>query len=146
LTKPKVKSPRPKKEPEYEKRWCGHRTKCYVWIKCTNEKGYGRKWYRGKTRKAHRVYFEVEHGVELAPHEQLDHLCENESCVRPSHLEVVDNLTNQKRKSTLKITPESVAQIVALKGQQSQQKIADRFGISRRYVRNIHAGLVAEWP
>lgn len=134
------------KPSEYEKRWAGHRTKCWFWLLSTNEKGYGLKSYKGKTRKAHRVYFEVHHGVKLAPHEQLDHLCENESCVNPAHLEIVDNLTNQKRKSTLKISPEKVAAIIALKGQLSQQKIADKFKLSRRYVREIHQGLVAEWP
>lgn len=130
---------------EYEKRWCGYRTKCYVWVKSKNEKGYGHKWHRGKSRKAHRVYFELHHGVELASHEQLDHLCENESCVRPEHLEVVDNLTNQRRKSTMKMTKVMTEQIKALKGVLAQQKIADQFGISRRYVRDIHAGRTPEW-
>lgn len=131
------------KKSEFEKRWAGYRTKCWMWQLCCNERGYGRKHHRGKTRKAHRVYFELRHGVELTPEEQLDHKCRNIKCVNPDHLEIVTNLENQKRRA--RITPEVAEQIISLKGKMSQEKIAEMFGFSRRYIRDIHAGRLAEW-
>lgn len=125
-------------KPDYEVRNCGYDSECWVWLKWKSKKGYGKKWYEGRNRWAHRVYFEREFNVSLTPEEQLDHKCENESCVNPYHLEVVDNLENQKRRARL--SDAIAAEIRALRGKLSQQKIADRFNISRRYVRDIHAG------
>lgn len=130
-------------EPDFEVRDCGYSTECWVWLKWKSSKGYGKTSFDGRKRWAHRVYFELFNNVELDSHEQLDHKCENESCVNPDHLEVVDNLENQKRRARL--TQAMASEIRALQGKLSQQKIAERFGISRRYVRDIHAGRIAEW-
>lgn len=130
-------------EYEFEVRDCGYDTECWVWLKATNEKGYGRTSHEGKTRRAHRVYYELIRDIRLRPEEQLDHLCENESCVNPDHMEIVNNLENQKRRASM--TKGNAERIIALKGQLSQEKLAEMFGISRRYVRDIQAGRIAEW-
>lgn len=122
---------------------CGFETECWVWLKWKSPKGYGKTSYDGKKRWAHRVYYELVEGVELSPEQHLDHKCENESCVNPNHLEIVNNLENQKRRA--KMTEAIAKEIKALRGKLSQQKIAERFGISRRYVRDIHDGRIAEW-
>lgn len=115
---------------------------CWIWQKWIEKKGrgkgYGRKKYLGRNYRAHRLYYERHHDVELLKDTQLDHLCQNRACVNPDHLEPVTHRENQDRRS--KFSWEEAAAVRALKGKLSQQKIADQFGISRRYVRDILEG------
>lgn len=128
---------------DFEVRDCGYKTECWVWLRWKNKKGYGKTSLDGKTRWAHRVYYELIKGVELTRGKQLDHMCENESCVNPDHLRIVTNLQNQKYRA--KMTEKVAKEIKALKGKLSERKIAAKYGISRRYVRDIQAGRIAEW-
>lgn len=64
---------------------------CWLWLG-GRHKGYGR--YRN--RQAHRVSWESEHGP-IPEAIQLDHLCRNRACVRPSHLEPVTGSENLLR-------------------------------------------------
>jgi hypothetical protein len=45
---------------------------------------------------AHRFSYELEHGP-IPAGKQLDHLCENKSCVSPAHLEPVTIKENSRR-------------------------------------------------
>jgi hypothetical protein len=67
---------------------------CWEWVGCINKKGYGQLRAAGKTRLAHRFYYEQTNGP-AGP--ELDHLCRNRSCVNPAHLEPVSHLTNIRR-------------------------------------------------
>lgn len=67
---------------------------CWLWTGHVSGKGlYGRVSLMEKSYSAHRVIYE--HLVGPIPGEsQLDHLCRENRCVNPGHLEVVDNRTN----------------------------------------------------
>ena len=60
---------------------------CWEW-KQPLDSGYGRFWLNGKTALAHRVSYELYVG-EIPEGKQIDHLCRNRSCVKPTHLEPV---------------------------------------------------------
>lgn len=122
---------------EYRVEDRGHNTPCWIWQKWKNDKGYGSKFYKGKTRRAHRVYYEMKHGT-IPEGMHLDHLCTQPSCVRPSHLEPVTNPENQRRRA--RFTQEMANELRALRPKMSQTALAERFGISRRYVRDILEG------
>lgn len=73
---------------------------CWLWLGPVNRAGYGlisvkigRNWRRVR---AHRVSLQIA-GIELPEGLMPDHLCRVRNCVRPSHLEVVDNRTNTLR-------------------------------------------------
>jgi hypothetical protein len=68
---------------------------CWLWTGALSD-GYGSVGYKGKTRKAYRVAFELSGGT--IPHGlELDHLCRNRRCVRPNHLEPVTKAENMRR-------------------------------------------------
>lgn len=75
---------------------------CWEWTGARNYKGYGHFTFREAGRKTgrsgHRLVWE--HFVApLTPGMELDHLCKNRGCVRPSHLEEVTPTENKRRSS-----------------------------------------------
>lgn len=69
---------------------------CWEWTGARNERGYSNVWVNGKCRRAYRVYYELVVG-EIEAGYELDHLCENTACIRPSHLEPVSHRENITR-------------------------------------------------
>lgn len=74
----------------------GHEGGCWVWEGRRSWNGYGRFFYCGTERAAHRVLYELIVGPIPDGH-QLDHKCRNRSCVRPSHMEPVTPQVNTHR-------------------------------------------------
>jgi hypothetical protein len=75
---------------------------CWRWLGQTNQWGYGhfRRTLgpgRYRTVKAHRFAYELAVGP-IPAGLTLDHLCGNQSCVRPDHLEPVTNAENLRRR------------------------------------------------
>lgn len=68
---------------------------CWVW-KGTTTVGYGKFWFQGCMQCTHRVILTIL-GITIAPHQQVDHLCRNRRCIRPSHLELVTTAENTYR-------------------------------------------------
>lgn len=72
---------------------------CWTWTGCKNSRGYGCVQFNGKVQLAHRVAYEVTHGV-IPDGLQIDHLCVNELCCNPAHLQAVTGKTNVERSYT----------------------------------------------
>ena len=69
---------------------------CWEWTAALNSngpRGYGVFWHRGRLVVAHRVAYEMVYGP-IPDGLQIDHLCRNRRCVKPSHLEVVTQREN----------------------------------------------------
>lgn len=86
-------------------------TGCWLWTGYTDRDGYGLfALAPGKTLRAHRFAFQLEHGADKLPKgEPLDHLCHDPKtcaggpacphrpCVRPSHLKLTTIRENSSR-------------------------------------------------
>ena len=77
-------------------------TGCWEWQGVLSHHGYGRPWFEGRRQFAHRVFFEAVRGP-IPDGLQLDHLCKNRRCVRPSHLEAVSAAENIARSSGVQV-------------------------------------------
>lgn len=69
---------------------------CWEWRGATNGRGYGQFWNGERLMPAHRFLYElfikkIENDLEP------DHLCRNQRCVNPSHLEAVTHRENLRR-------------------------------------------------
>lgn len=58
---------------------------CWEWTANRPGGRYGYMYFRGKEALAHRLLFQILHGV-LERHEVVMHTCDNVACVRPDHL------------------------------------------------------------
>lgn len=78
---------------------------CHVWNGAKTDKGYGLIEVSGKTRRAHRVAYEVYKGV-IPAGMLILHRCDNPSCVNPEHLRVgtqADNMQEMVSKGRQRI-------------------------------------------
>lgn len=67
-------------------------TGCQEWIGAVSPRGYGRVALGGRggpQRFAHRVAYEIAHGIVLDPWVPIHHTCGNTICVNPEHLQAV---------------------------------------------------------
>ena len=56
---------------------------CWVWTACL-EQGYGRIWFEGSPKRAHRVAWEITHGS-IPEGMCVCHKCDNPPCCNPNH-------------------------------------------------------------
>ncbi len=72
-------------------------TRCWVWTASTSEFGYGVTHDAdGRTILAHRLSYQLEHGVTLASEICILHRCDNPPCVSPEHLFEGDRVINNE--------------------------------------------------
>lgn len=69
---------------------------CWPWLGSKTKKGYGRCDVDGQRTTAHRAMLIALRGP-IPDDWDVDHLCFNPSCVRPSHLEAVTRQENLRR-------------------------------------------------
>lgn len=114
-------------------------TGCWNWVGA-HVKGYGVRRVNGKQVHVFVWLYEALHGA-IASGLQLDHLCRNTYCVNPAHLEPVTPAENVRRRSTTKLTHETVREMRALRAAGWQQKrLAARFGVSQQAVSKVCRG------
>lgn len=78
----------------------GEGDECWEWRGSMYRDGYGRWRAGGRSRAAHIVSWESVFGP-VPEGLDLDHLCRNRGCVRPSHLEPVTRQVNLLRGRTI---------------------------------------------
>lgn len=126
---------------------------CWEWQGSNTKSGYGRVWVDTGHIYAHRVSWELTHGI--SPRGHVLHRCDNPICVRPEHLFVGSDLDNVRdaiskgrfkfldpRKGTehhnAKITDKQVREIRQLRNQGiSCRAVGAMFNISGTMVSNI---------
>lgn len=69
--------------------------KCWIWKGYKDPNGYGQIRVAGRTLWVHRVTYACYYGE--VPAMQLDHKCNNPSCVNPKHLKPVTISANVAR-------------------------------------------------
>lgn len=73
------------------------------WIYCGNidrrgtKNEYGRFWFMEKSVMAHRFSYEFIGDKTIPEGYQVDHLCKNQLCVNPNHLQAVSQKENSNR-------------------------------------------------
>jgi hypothetical protein len=119
---------------------------CWLWTGGATPSGHGHFWLRGKTKKAHRISYELKCGP-VEDGKIICHKCDVPSCVNPDHLFVgspADNSRDMVAKArqkkgvdvnTAKITPDAVRHIRAKV--LTSREYCDLYGINYRSVWNI---------
>lgn len=70
---------------------------CWIWQATADRHGYGHIWLNGKLVYAHRFAYALAHG-ECASDLEIDHMCHNQRCVNPAHLQPVTHQQNCENK------------------------------------------------
>ncbi|MFC9935346.1 HNH endonuclease [Glutamicibacter sp. NPDC127525] len=90
----------------------GHDGQCWEWVGIKDEDGYGKFSDQRKKFRAHRWAWMHLVDSNLERETELDHICMNVSCVRPSHLQSVKRSEHvgisTKQQALLKTNEDSI--------------------------------------
>lgn len=131
---------------------------CWEWTRVRNQHGYGQLRVAGRMVYAHRLAYEL--GVGQIPDGMhVLHQCDNPRCINPAHLSVGTHSQNMRECSergrakipkpvklgedngASKLREGDVRSIRRLLGKgDTQQSIAERFGVTQRTISNIKLG------
>lgn len=131
---------------------------CWVWTGCRSRLGYGQVRWRGRTRFAHRVAWEIAFGFSPPRRHRgrrravIMHRCDNPPCVRPEHLALGTQWENirgavERGRMTGAKRPRSKLSVAdrdtirsALAAGATQSSLALRFGVSQPVISWIANG------
>lgn len=125
---------------------------CVPWPFSIQPNGYGFLSFEGRSFYSHRFMCALAHGLPPTPKHHAAHSCHNRACINPRHLSwktLSENMLDRRDNGTAnnpwwgkdgKLTVEQAAEILALKGADTQARIAARFGITESNVRKIQTG------
>lgn len=78
---------------------------CWEWIGSKKSFGYGQITIQYRNYSAHRVAYELYHGITLNSNQHILHSCDNPSCVNPNHLHIGTHADNMREKVERKRHP-----------------------------------------
>lgn len=118
-------------------------TGCWEWEKFRTTKGYA-------GCHAHRLYWERANGP-IPEGFHVHHLCRNPPCVNPAHLEAVPNGSHiafhqQEAKRVLTFDDAREIRRLGANPAISATELAERYGVSRRHIADIWAGVRFKEP
>jgi hypothetical protein len=127
---------------------------CLAWPYGQNGKGYGLVRIDGKKFVVSRYVCELVNGPSPTPEHEAAHSCGkgHEGCIAPGHLSWKTHAENEadklshgtrlrgERHSRAKLTEAEARQILAMKGMESQYKLAKRFMVSQTTISEIQTG------
>jgi hypothetical protein len=120
-------------------------TTCIEHTGCKTKGGYGLRFWKGKTRLAHRVAYAVHHGRSPEDVGTLLHSCDNRACINVDHLRegtdvenCTDRLMRGPRHAKTKLTVEQAVEI--RNSQEHRNSLAAKFNVSERTIRAIKSG------
>ena len=124
---------------------------CWEWKGSRGRRGYGQVRVGGKSRKAHRLAYEVWNGP-IPKGLYVCHSCNNPPCINPAHLRTgthADNMTDRslaghyggKYSGASKLDADKVRQIRKMReAGATYPQIASKFGVKRGAVGDIIRG------
>ena len=132
---------------------------CIAWPYGRGGKGYAYMRADGVHLPAHRYICGIVNGPPPTAQHEVAHTCGGgfDACVNKNHLAWKTHSENEadkkvhgtsnigERNGSAKLTEEQVRVILAQRGKESQQAIADQFGVSRSTVGNILSGKNWSW-
>lgn len=114
-------------------------TGCWNWLLSLTKKGYGRRFFMGQNRGAHRVAFYLAYGYWP---KEIAHSCFNRACVNPEHLRDSSHTDNIRESAASKLDMKKADLIRSqYKGQYGDRvKLADKFFVSVATVGRVLRG------
>jgi hypothetical protein len=124
---------------------------CWFWMNATAPNGYGVVNVGRRTTRAHRLSYEVAHGVRLPSSIDVCHTCDIRCCVNPDHLfkgTRADNMRDCAEKGRIRIPglagedlPQSVLterQVLEIRAsRKSQRALARDYGVDKGTIAHI---------
>lgn len=128
---------------------------CLTWPFTKNLHGRAQMGKDGRMRDVHRLVCEEEHGPPPTPKHNAAHSCGKGhlACVAKNHLSWKTPKENQADRLThgtsnrgennprAQLSEAQAREIIALRGQERQKAIAEKFGVSLNCISKIHAGI-----
>jgi len=79
---------------------------CWGWNGSADGAGYWKYRLQGKSRRVHRIAFELTHGA-IPDGMVIDHICHNRSCTNPQHLRLATRKQNAENLGTVRANNKS---------------------------------------
>lgn len=79
---------------------------CWEWIASKNGDGYGQFYMSGKMYRSHRVSYSIKNWP-IPTGMEIDHICHNRGCVRPSHLRLATRKQNAENVEGAQVNSQS---------------------------------------
>lgn len=128
---------------------------CWIFTGCTTLDGYGRIRYKGETKLAHVVSYEIFKGT-VPDNLMVMHSCDVRCCINPDHLGIgshndnMKDMTSKGRQAVMygsdnsncKLSDDAVDEIVSRYTLEkiSQKTLAAEYGVSQQLISGIITG------